>query len=178
MRMFWVSACSLLVITGCASNAPVSSLPDGVTFVESSKAEEGKVKIPYQKYQLDNGLTVILAPEDSDPLVHVDVTYHVGSAREEIGKSGFAHFFEHMMFRGTENFTQEQYGAMLKEVGADQNAYTTDDYTNYHVTFINEDLERMFGLVSRYVGREGVGLVWHPAGTYQSWRCPASYQSS
>ncbi|GAJ70812.1 protease, insulinase family/protease, insulinase family [Vibrio sp. JCM 18904] len=52
MKMFWVGACSLLVITGCASNTPVSSLPKGgVTFVESSKAEEGKVKIPYQKYK-------------------------------------------------------------------------------------------------------------------------------
>ncbi|MCA2493839.1 insulinase family protein, partial [Vibrio sp. 2175-1] len=109
MRMFCVGACSLLVITGCSSNSPVSSLPKGVTFVESSKAEDGKVKIPYQKYKLDNGLTVILAPEGSVPLVHVDVTYHVGSAREEIGKSGFAHFFEHMMFQGSENVGDQEH---------------------------------------------------------------------
>ncbi len=65
--------------------------------------------IPYAKYQLENGLTVILSPDDSDPLVHVDVTYHVGSAREQIGKSGFAHFFEHMMFQGSENVGDQQH---------------------------------------------------------------------
>jgi len=54
--------------------------------------------IPFEKYVLPNGLTVVVHEDHSDPIVHVDVTYHVGSAREEIGKSGFAHFFEHMMF--------------------------------------------------------------------------------
>ena len=59
--------------------------------------------IPFAKYVLDNGLTVVLHEDHSDPMVHVDVTYHVGSAREEAGRSGFAHFFEHMMFEGSEN---------------------------------------------------------------------------
>src|SRR5665213_1023304 len=57
--------------------------------------------IVYSKYRLANGLTVIIAEDHSDPMVHVDVTYHVGSAREETGKSGFAHFFEHRMFQGS-----------------------------------------------------------------------------
>ena len=69
-----------------------------MTFIEEQLEQPGKTTIPYSKYQLDNGLTVILSQDDSDPLVHVDVTYHVGSAREEVGKSGFA-FFEHMMFQ-------------------------------------------------------------------------------
>ena len=56
-------------------------------------ADSSAVTIPYEKYTLSNGLTVILHEDHSDPLVHVDVTYHVGSAREEVGKSGFAHFF-------------------------------------------------------------------------------------
>ncbi|YCO04170.1 M16 family metallopeptidase [Vibrio sp. VNB-15] len=152
MRMFWVSACSLLVITGCASNAPVSSLPDGVTFVESSKAEQGKVKIPYQKYQLDNGLTVILAPEDSDPLVHVDVTYHVGSAREEIGKSGFAHFFEHMMFQGSENVGDQQHFKIITEAGGTLNGTTNRDRTNYFETVPANQLEKMLWLESDRMG--------------------------
>ncbi|GAB7222119.1 pitrilysin family protein [Vibrio owensii] len=152
MRMFWVSACSLLVITGCASNAPVSSLPDGVTFVESSKAEEGKVKIPYQKYQLDNGLTVILAPEDSDPLVHVDVTYHVGSAREEIGKSGFAHFFEHMMFQGSENVGDQEHFKIITEAGGTLNGTTNRDRTNYFETVPANQLEKMLWLESDRMG--------------------------
>ncbi|WP_423839852.1 insulinase family protein [Vibrio mytili] len=152
MRMFWVGACSLFVITGCATNASVSSLPDGVTFVESSKAEEGKVKIPYQKYQLDNGLTVILAPEDSDPLVHVDVTYHVGSAREEIGKSGFAHFFEHMMFQGSENVGDQQHFKIITEAGGTLNGTTNRDRTNYFETVPANQLEKMLWLESDRMG--------------------------
>ncbi|AXY00341.1 insulinase family protein [Vibrio alfacsensis] len=151
MRMFWVGACSLLVITGCASNAPVS-LPDGVTFVESSKAEDGKVKIPYQKYLLDNGLTVILAPESSDPLVHVDVTYHVGSAREDIGKSGFAHFFEHMMFQGSENVGDQQHFKIITEAGGTLNGTTNRDRTNYFETVPANQLEKMLWLESDRMG--------------------------
>src|SRR5690349_15152281 len=59
--------------------------------------------IPFEKYVLPNGLTLLIHEDHSDPIVHVDVTYHVGSAREEIAKSGFAHFFEHMMFQGSDN---------------------------------------------------------------------------
>ena len=68
-----------------------------------------EIVIPYEKYQLDNGLKLIIHEDHSDPLVHVDVTYHVGSAREELQKSGFAHFFEHMMFQGSENVGDEQH---------------------------------------------------------------------
>ncbi|WP_319535449.1 pitrilysin family protein [uncultured Vibrio sp.] len=152
MRMFWVGACSLLVITGCASQSPVSLLPEGVTFVESSHAEEGKVKIPYQKYKLDNGLTVILAPEDSDPLVHVDMTYHVGSAREEIGKSGFAHFFEHMMFQGSENVGDQQHFKIITEAGGTLNGTTNRDRTNYFETVPANQLEKMLWLESDRMG--------------------------
>ncbi|WP_099019146.1 M16 family metallopeptidase [Marinicella litoralis] len=102
---------------------------------------------PYDMRELSNGLKVIVVKTDYPGVVSLQMPIQTGSRNEvEPGKSGFAHFFEHMMFRGTENYSQEEYGAMLKEVGADQNAYTTDDYTNYHVTFINEDLERMLML--------------------------------
>ncbi|MGR5542693.1 hypothetical protein ACPV5V_29505, partial [Vibrio campbellii] len=85
-----VSATALL---GCSQTEkvaiPTSSLPGGMTLVEESlPSTDGKdIKIPYAKYRLNNGLTVVLSPDNSDPLVHVDVTYHVGSAREEVGKS-------------------------------------------------------------------------------------------
>src|SRR5690606_38649873 len=71
--------------------------------IEKVTADGNSLVIPYEKYVLPNGLTVIVHEDHSDPIVHVDVTYHVGSAREEIGKSGFAHFFEHMMFQGSDN---------------------------------------------------------------------------
>ena len=86
-----------------------SSLPTGITLVENVVATEDRLAIPFKKYTLSNGLTVILHQDNSDPLVHVDVTYHVGSAREQLGKSGFAHFFEHMMFQGSKNVADEQH---------------------------------------------------------------------
>ena len=64
---------------------------------------------------LPNGLTLVIHEDHSDPVVHVDVTYHVGSAREEIGKSGFAHFFEHMMFQGSDNVADEQHFKIVTE---------------------------------------------------------------
>lgn len=73
------------------------------TLVEKISNTGNGLVIPYEKYVLPNGLTLIIHEDHSDPVVHVDVTYHVGSSREQIGKSGFAHFFEHMMFMGSEN---------------------------------------------------------------------------
>ena len=85
--------------------------------VEKVEQKGDQVVIPYEKYVLPNGLTVIVHEDHSDPIVHVDVTYHVGSAREEIGKSGFAHFFEHMMFQGSDNVGDEQHFKIVTESG-------------------------------------------------------------
>ena len=73
--------------------------------------------IPYEKYVLPNGLTLVVHEDHSDPVIHVDVTYHVGSAREEIGKSGFAHFFEHMMFQGSDHVADEQQFKIVSDAG-------------------------------------------------------------
>ena len=80
------------------SSSEALTLPEGFTLVDEFKGDDSGISIPFTKYRLDNGLTVILHEDHSDPLVHVDVTYHVGANREEVGRSGFAHFFEHMMF--------------------------------------------------------------------------------
>jgi zinc protease len=91
---------------------------------------------------LANGLKVIVVPTGFPNLVSLQIPVQTGSRNEvEPGKSGFAHFFEHMMFRGTRAYPPEQYQAILTAAGARQNAYTTDDYTNYHTTFAKEDLE-------------------------------------
>jgi zinc protease len=93
---------------------------------------------------LDNGLRVIVVPTGFPNIVSLQIPVQTGSRNEvEPGKSGFAHFFEHMMFRGTKNYPPEAYQTILTKAGARQNAYTTDDYTNYHITFAKEDLERM-----------------------------------
>jgi len=77
--------------------------------VEKITRKGNELVIPYEKYTLPNGLTILLHEDHSDPVVHVDITYHVGSAREEIGKSGFAHFFEHMMYQGSNHVADEQH---------------------------------------------------------------------
>ncbi|EKO3381654.1 insulinase family protein [Vibrio fluvialis] len=156
MRKLWFGAFSLIALYGCTSTtAPVSlfsSLPSGVSLVEKVDAQPGKVMIPYSKYRLDNGLTVILSPDHSDPLVHVDVTYHVGSAREVAGKSGFAHFFEHMMFQGSKHVGDQQHFRIITEAGGSLNGTTNRDRTNYYETVPSNQLEKVLWLESDRMG--------------------------
>jgi len=87
--------------------------------------------IEYKDYVLDNGLRVILSEDHSVPVVAVDVWYHVGSAYEEEGKSGFAHLFEHMMFQGSENVGKAEHSQFVQRAGGNNNGSTTQDRTNY-----------------------------------------------
>ena len=119
---------------------------------ETEQVTSTSVSIPYEKYTLANGLTVILHEDHSDPLVHVDVTYHVGSAREEVGKSGFAHFFEHMMFQGTKHVADEQHFKIITEAGGNLNGTTNTDRTNYYETVPANQLEKVLWLESDRMG--------------------------
>ncbi|HJQ34784.1 MAG TPA: pitrilysin family protein [Pyrinomonadaceae bacterium] len=99
---------------------------------------------PYTIDDLPNGLRLVTVPTDYPNLVALYVVVAAGSRNEiEPGKSGFAHFFEHIMFRGSENYTPEQREELFKRAGAETNAYTTDDRTVYHATFSKEDLEEI-----------------------------------
>ncbi|MFL7023020.1 M16 family metallopeptidase [Enterovibrio norvegicus] len=153
MRYFILTA-ALLGLSGCGLNqaVPNASLPEGVTFIEQKNAQNDAPSIPYQKYQLQNGLTVVLHPDTSDPLVHVDVTYHVGSAREVPGKSGFAHFFEHMMFQGSKHVGDQQHFKYVTESGGSVNGTTNRDRTNYYETVPANELEKMLWLESDRMG--------------------------
>lgn len=129
-----------------------SMMPDGFKKIITVAKKGDEIVIPFTKYQLDNGLTVILHPDNSDPLVHVDITYHVGSGREEPGKSGFAHFFEHMMFQGSENVADEQHFGLITESGGTLNGSTNTDRTNYYETVPSNQLERMLWLEADRMG--------------------------
>lgn len=120
--------------------------------VEKVTKKGNEVVIPYERYVLPNGLTLIVHEDHSDPLVHVDVTYHVGSAREEIGKSGFAHFFEHMMFQGSDNVEDEQHFKIITEAGGTLNGTTNRDRTNYFETVPSNQLEKMLWLEADRMG--------------------------
>ncbi|WP_243337715.1 M16 family metallopeptidase [Anaeromyxobacter soli] len=96
---------------------------------------------------LPNGLRVLVVPTGFPDLVSVQIPMQTGSRNEvEPGKSGFAHFFEHMMFRGTKTYPPDAYQAVVTRIGARQNAYTSDDVTNYHITFAKQDLEKVLEL--------------------------------
>ncbi|MCW8998350.1 MAG: insulinase family protein, partial [Kangiellaceae bacterium] len=163
----WMIPLLALSIAGCSQQAEesnetatekapaVAQQPiqvKGTTFIEEVKPQAGKTLIPYKKYELDNGLTVILHEDSSDPLVHVDVTYHVGSGREELGKSGFAHFFEHMMFQGSEHVADEQHFKLVTEAGGTMNGTTNTDRTNYFQTVPANQLEKMLWLEADRMG--------------------------
>lgn len=120
--------------------------------VEKVTKKGNEVVIPFEKYVFPNGLTLIVHEDHSDPIVHVDVTYHVGSAREEIGKSGFAHFFEHMMFQGSDNVADEQHFKIITEAGGTLNGTTNRDRTNYFETVPSNQLEKMLWLEADRMG--------------------------
>jgi zinc protease len=131
----------------------ITTFVNGQTkLVEKVTKQGDEIVIPYEKYQLANGLTLIIHEDHSDPLVRVDVTYHVGSAREEIGKSGFAHFFEHMMFQGSDNVGDEQHFKIVTESGGTLNGTTNRDRTNYFETVPNNQLEKMLWLEADRMG--------------------------
>ena len=130
-----VPALALALLAGGATAAPAPKGP-----------EMKKDLLPFAATEktLANGLKVIVIPTGFPNLVSIQIPVQTGSRNEvEPGKSGFAHFFEHMMFRGTKKYPPEQYQAILTKAGARQNAYTTDDYTNYHTTFAKDDLEKV-----------------------------------
>ena len=146
MKRILIAVTALLVLT-----AP-QILHAKAKLVEKVSKKGDALVIPYEKYQLDNGLTLIIHEDHSDPIVHVDVTYHVGSAREEIGKSGFAHFFEHMMFQGSDNVADEQHFKIITEAGGTLNGTTNTDRTNYFETVPSNQLEKMLWLEADRMG--------------------------
>jgi zinc protease len=91
-------------------------------------------KLEYQITTLPNGLRVILSEDHSTPIVHVSVWYHVGSKNERVGRTGFAHLFEHMMFKGSKNVEPESHTSIIAGVGGQSNAYTTEDTTVFWQT--------------------------------------------
>jgi zinc protease len=88
-------------------------------------------KLQYQRFTLPNGLTVILHEDRSTPIAHVQIWYHVGSKNERPGRTGFAHLFEHMMFKGSKDVEGEQHTSIVSSVGGRANAYTNEDATVY-----------------------------------------------
>ena len=115
------------------------------SYTESSS---NKIDIPFEKWELNNGLKVLIHEDNSDPLVQVHVTYHVGSNRETAGKSGFAHLFEHMLFQGSEHVEDEEAPRIIAEAGGRLNGNISFDRTVYFQTVPSNHLETILWLES------------------------------
>jgi len=102
--------------------------------------------IEFSRHRLANGLDIILYPDHSTPMVAFNICYHVGAKNENPNRTGFAHLFEHLMFGGTKNIPD--YDIPLQLAGGENNAYTTNDLTNYYITLPKDNLETAFWLES------------------------------
>lgn len=105
-------------------------------------------KIEFKEFKLPNGLTVILHQDNSTPIVALNITYHVGSKNEKPDRTGFAHFFEHLMFEGTENIGRGEYMKKVESIGGTLNAGTSKDYTTYYEIVPSNQLETVLYMES------------------------------
>lgn len=125
---------AILVCAGCQQN------------------KKATLSLPFEKYKLDNGLTVILNADKSDPITSLAILYHVGSNREVPGKTGFAHLFEHMMFQRSENVGEDQYFKFIEGAGGELNGGTSFDQTIYFEVVPRNALELAMWLESDRMG--------------------------
>ena len=111
-----------------------------------------KLKISYEKYVMPNGLQVILHTDHSDPIISYAIMYHVGSSRETLGKTGFAHLFEHLLFGGSENVPAGKLWKILEGAGGQNNGFTERDITTYFEMFPKNALEKVLWLEADRMG--------------------------
>lgn len=128
-------ACTLLSMNSCGN-----------------KNNDDSVSLDYEKYVLANGLEVVLHHDDSDPVVSVAIQYHVGSNREKPGKTGFAHFFEHMLFQRSENLPRNAFFQKIDAMGGTFNGGTSNDGTVYYETVPRDALEKVLWMESDRMG--------------------------
>ena len=123
-----------------------------VIAVSCQRKAADELSLPFEKYELENGLNVILHQDHSDPIVSVAIYYHVGSSREVPGRTGFAHLFEHMMFQQSENVPEDQYFSFIQSAGGTLNGSTNQDRTNYFETVPKNALEMVLWMESDRMG--------------------------
>ncbi len=121
-------------------------------FAQSPKFDVKDINIPYKKFVLDNGLTVLIHEDHKAPVVAANIWYHVGSKNEKAGKTGFAHLFEHLMFNGSEHHKTDYFKAVDKIGATDMNGTTSNDRTNYFETVPTSALDQVLWLESDRMG--------------------------
>jgi zinc protease len=129
-----------------------SALAIGILFFMGCQQKEAELKVDFEKYTLSNGLDVILHVDKSDPIVALAIQFHVGSNREETGRTGFAHLFEHMMFQRSENVGEDQFFKIIQDAGGTLNGGTGNDNTTYYEVVPKNALEKILWLESDRMG--------------------------
>ncbi|MBD1581799.1 M16 family metallopeptidase [Pseudoalteromonas sp. S16_S37] len=138
-KLLATSLAVTLALTGC-----VSTDKQRATSEIQAQANDKVFSQDYLLEELENGLRVMVVKTDYPDVVSVQIPVSVGSRNEvEAGRTGFAHFFEHMMFKGSEKYPQDVYADILKNSGVDNRAYTTNDYTNYYLSFSKQHLDKV-----------------------------------
>jgi zinc protease len=140
-----------LILARRAVALAVAALPSSV-FRLPAQSKPVELRIPIDRYTLPNGLTIILSEDHSTPMVTVDVWYHVGSKNEEVGRTGFAHLFEHVMFTGSGHVPYGAQDRLTEGVGGENNGSTTNDRTNYYETVPSNYLEDQLWIESDKMG--------------------------
>jgi zinc protease len=143
-----ISRFASLTLVGAIAVAPTALIAQRGEPQTGSSA----IKIPFERYTLPNGLTVILAQDHSTPTVAVEVLYHVGSKNEQAGRTGFAHLFEHVMFTGSGHVPYGLHDKFTEGVGGGNNGNTTNDFTQYYETIPSNYLEHALWLESDRMG--------------------------
>ncbi len=121
-------------------------------FFAACSTTKSDLNIPFEKYTLDNGLEVILHQDLSDPIVALTTQFHVGSNRETVGRTGFAHLFEHIMFQRSENVPEDQFFKIIQDAGGTLNGGTGNDATTYFEVVPKNALEKILWLESDRMG--------------------------
>ncbi len=148
--MPWLKPVVVSAVVGLALGAlPRAGAAETSSDTRTSVEE---LTIPYERFELDNGLTVVLHQDRSDPIVAVATLVHVGSSREEPGRTGFAHFFEHMSFNDSENVPRGANRKRIEELGGSRNGGTNRDHTIYYEVVPSDSLEKILWIDSDRLG--------------------------
>ncbi|MEO7084849.1 MAG: pitrilysin family protein [Gemmatimonadaceae bacterium] len=130
----------------------LAAIAPSLSAQKAASSGASPIRIPFEKYTLANGLTVLLAQDHSTPTVAVEVLYHVGSKNEQAGRTGFAHLFEHVMFTGSKDVPYGVHDKYTEGVGGSNNGNTTNDFTQYYETIPSNYLEHALWLESDRMG--------------------------
>ena len=133
-------------------NLPILSALVFLPLLSTCQAGGPDFEIAYDQYQLENGLNVVLHEDKSDPVVAVAILYHVGSGREQVGKTGFAHLFEHMMFQSSQHVPEDQFFQKIQAAGGTLNGGTSNDQTIYFEVVPKNALEMALWLEADRMG--------------------------